>query len=78
MGDQHNFRVNDKWTDRETLLNYVRCPIVVGEGRTFLKRQVGHLGGLDDERVQESEERERKPRSGLLWIRLNRGILVSY
>lgn len=45
-------------TNGKTLLDQVRRPVVVGEGRAFLKRQVGHLGGLDDYRVQESPERE--------------------
>lgn len=54
-------RINGDWTNGETLLDQVRCPVVIGKGRAFLKRQVGHLGGLDDERVEESEERERQP-----------------
>ena len=31
-------RMNGDWTYRETLLNQVRCPVIVGEGRAFLKR----------------------------------------
>jgi len=55
-GISTNLRTNGDWTNRETLLDQVRCPVVVGEGRAFLKRQVGYLGGLDNERVEESEE----------------------
>ena len=30
-------RISSDWTNREALLDQVRCPVIVGEGRTFLK-----------------------------------------
>jgi hypothetical protein len=60
-GSAGKFCINGERTDRETPPDQVGCPVVVGEGRTFLKREVWHLGGLDNERVQEGKERERQP-----------------
>ena len=71
------FQVYRDRTDGKTFLDQVGCPVVVGEGRAFLEWQVGYLGGLDDERVQESEERERQPRSRLLRIGLGCWVLIS-